>query len=343
MEPRVRESQWLGAEWFWQRQIPGNGAVVPSPNGSRAGPIPAVRVACFERRAPGSRCDTAAAGSAPAGWPQPGPVAVPSWRIQRRVGRGRARGLGLGGGAGGCRLGGPAKPELRASRRCAGCSRRTCSWWPPGRCRAASARRCGGLAGWSPRCRSRGRDPVNGKLRERSGSTRRRSGRSPPADGAIGRALGERRRRRHSGLLHDGQAGPAAASPPRPGRHQRTEDSRGRVRHVGIGGVDAVVSDAVARSLGIPADNAIVISAPHAKLDPLMKQIQKLLPRGAAIAPLVAQQRPRPPPRRPGRRRFRARQGRWSRPEPRQGDRVLVGAESRLGCRTYGAATDRAS
>ena len=58
---------------------------------------------------------------------------------------------------------------------------------------------------------------------------------------------------------------------------------------VGIGGVDAVVSDAVARSLGIPADNAIVISAPHADLSTLTKQIKKLLPRNAAIAPLVAQ------------------------------------------------------
>jgi peptidoglycan DL-endopeptidase CwlO len=58
---------------------------------------------------------------------------------------------------------------------------------------------------------------------------------------------------------------------------------------VGIGGVDAVVSDAVARSLGIPAGNAIVISAPHADLTTLMKQIRKLLPRSAAIAPLVAQ------------------------------------------------------
>jgi cell wall-associated NlpC family hydrolase len=58
---------------------------------------------------------------------------------------------------------------------------------------------------------------------------------------------------------------------------------------VGIGGVDAVVSDAVARSLGIPADNAIVISAPHADLTSLMKQISRLLPRSAAIAPLVAQ------------------------------------------------------
>jgi cell wall-associated NlpC family hydrolase len=58
---------------------------------------------------------------------------------------------------------------------------------------------------------------------------------------------------------------------------------------VGIGGVDAVVSDAVARSLGIPADNAIVISAPHADLGTLMKQIKKLLPPNAAVASLVAQ------------------------------------------------------
>src|SRR5258707_5742839 len=58
---------------------------------------------------------------------------------------------------------------------------------------------------------------------------------------------------------------------------------------VGIAGVDAVVSDAVARSLGIPAGNAIVISAPHADLNSLMKQIRKLLPRNAAIAPLVTQ------------------------------------------------------
>ncbi|HUA27307.1 MAG TPA: C40 family peptidase [Streptosporangiaceae bacterium] len=58
---------------------------------------------------------------------------------------------------------------------------------------------------------------------------------------------------------------------------------------VGIGGVDAVVSDAVARSLGMPAGNAIVISAPHADLSTLMRQIRKLLPKGAAVAPLVAQ------------------------------------------------------
>ena len=58
---------------------------------------------------------------------------------------------------------------------------------------------------------------------------------------------------------------------------------------IGIAGVDAVVSDATARSLGIPASNAIVVSAPHAVFSSLMAQIKKLLPRGAAIAPLVAQ------------------------------------------------------
>ena len=58
---------------------------------------------------------------------------------------------------------------------------------------------------------------------------------------------------------------------------------------VGITGVDAVVSDPVARSLGIPAGNAIVISAPSARLSVLMQEVQRLLPSDAAVAPLVAQ------------------------------------------------------
>jgi peptidoglycan DL-endopeptidase CwlO len=57
----------------------------------------------------------------------------------------------------------------------------------------------------------------------------------------------------------------------------------------GIAGVDAVVSDAVARSLGIPDGNAIVVSAPHAQLSTLIGKIKALLPAGAQIAPLVAQ------------------------------------------------------
>jgi cell wall-associated NlpC family hydrolase len=61
---------------------------------------------------------------------------------------------------------------------------------------------------------------------------------------------------------------------------------------VGIAGVDAVVSDSVARSLGIPADNAMVISAPHARLAALLKKIKAEVPHGAGIAPLVAQVEP---------------------------------------------------
>jgi cell wall-associated NlpC family hydrolase len=60
---------------------------------------------------------------------------------------------------------------------------------------------------------------------------------------------------------------------------------------VGIAGVDAVVSDPVARSLGIPAGNAIVISAPHADLSSLIHAVGRLLPRQAVVAPLVAQSR----------------------------------------------------
>ena len=58
---------------------------------------------------------------------------------------------------------------------------------------------------------------------------------------------------------------------------------------VGISGVDAVVSDSVARSLGIPTANAIVISAPHARLSNLMRKVAHVLPKDASVAPLVAQ------------------------------------------------------
>lgn len=56
---------------------------------------------------------------------------------------------------------------------------------------------------------------------------------------------------------------------------------------VGISGVDAVVSDQVARSLGMPAGNAIVISAPRADLSALMRRIAVKLPRNATVAALV--------------------------------------------------------
>src|SRR6266699_3518826 len=57
----------------------------------------------------------------------------------------------------------------------------------------------------------------------------------------------------------------------------------------GIGDVDAMVSDQVARQLGLPAGNAIVISAPHARLAGLMTKLKKLVPAHAAVAALVTQ------------------------------------------------------
>jgi cell wall-associated NlpC family hydrolase len=62
---------------------------------------------------------------------------------------------------------------------------------------------------------------------------------------------------------------------------------------VGIAGVDAVVSDTVARSLGFPAQNAIVISAHTARvktrkaLRALTARVKQLLPRTALVEPLV--------------------------------------------------------
>ena len=58
---------------------------------------------------------------------------------------------------------------------------------------------------------------------------------------------------------------------------------------VGIEGVDAVVSHTVARSLGMPAANAIVISAPHANLASLATAVRRIIPRGAAAEPLMTQ------------------------------------------------------
>jgi cell wall-associated NlpC family hydrolase len=56
---------------------------------------------------------------------------------------------------------------------------------------------------------------------------------------------------------------------------------------VGIGGVDAVVSDSVARSLGVPASNALVVSAPPDQVAGLVARIKTVLPHGAGVEPLV--------------------------------------------------------
>jgi len=66
---------------------------------------------------------------------------------------------------------------------------------------------------------------------------------------------------------------------------------------VGIGGVDAVMADSVARSLGVPAGNAIVVSAPPDSLASLVTRIKAILPHGAAVEALVTEvTRPGGPP-----------------------------------------------
>jgi cell wall-associated NlpC family hydrolase len=67
----------------------------------------------------------------------------------------------------------------------------------------------------------------------------------------------------------------------------------GQLGTVGISGVDAVVSDTVADSLGFPEQNAIVINADRkASFAKLAKQIRKLLPHSAAVDQLVMQASP---------------------------------------------------
>ena len=57
---------------------------------------------------------------------------------------------------------------------------------------------------------------------------------------------------------------------------------------LGIGGVDAVVSHDVARALGAPADNAIVISVHGTGISAVASAVSKLLPSGAGIQQLVS-------------------------------------------------------
>ena len=56
---------------------------------------------------------------------------------------------------------------------------------------------------------------------------------------------------------------------------------------MGIPGVNAVISDATARSLGFPAGNAIVISAPGARLSTLKSRLKAAVPAGTAVELLV--------------------------------------------------------
>ena len=57
---------------------------------------------------------------------------------------------------------------------------------------------------------------------------------------------------------------------------------------VGIAGVDAVVSHAVAHTLGLPASNAVVVSAPHTNLASLIKRVKAITPANTGIEPLTS-------------------------------------------------------
>jgi peptidoglycan DL-endopeptidase CwlO len=57
---------------------------------------------------------------------------------------------------------------------------------------------------------------------------------------------------------------------------------------LGIGGVNAVVSDQVARKLGAPADNAIVVSVAPADFTAAVAAAGRLIPKGAGVEQLVS-------------------------------------------------------
>jgi len=63
----------------------------------------------------------------------------------------------------------------------------------------------------------------------------------------------------------------------------------GRFGTVGIGGVDAVITDRAARSLGFPLGNALVISAPDARFTKLTREVKKALPRSAEVEQMVVE------------------------------------------------------
>jgi cell wall-associated NlpC family hydrolase len=57
---------------------------------------------------------------------------------------------------------------------------------------------------------------------------------------------------------------------------------------MGIGGVNAVVSDAVARTLGAPAGNAIVVAAQSGEFTADVAAVGRLIPQGASVEQLVS-------------------------------------------------------
>lgn len=63
---------------------------------------------------------------------------------------------------------------------------------------------------------------------------------------------------------------------------------------MGIGDVDAIVSHAQAKTLGMPSGNGLLVSARKTSPAKLTKALRRILPRGTKIAPLVAARERRP-------------------------------------------------
>jgi peptidoglycan DL-endopeptidase CwlO len=70
------------------------------------------------------------------------------------------------------------------------------------------------------------------------------------------------------------------------GAEHKTAVRVGAYATMGIGQVDTVVSHATAHAIGLPSDNALLISAPHADLGKLRERLARILPKGTKTAAL---------------------------------------------------------
>jgi cell wall-associated NlpC family hydrolase len=70
------------------------------------------------------------------------------------------------------------------------------------------------------------------------------------------------------------------------GTSHQTSVRVGAYATMGIGQVDAVVSHATAQAIGMPSGNALLVSAPHADVGRLQKQLATVLPKGTKAAAL---------------------------------------------------------
>jgi peptidoglycan DL-endopeptidase CwlO len=70
------------------------------------------------------------------------------------------------------------------------------------------------------------------------------------------------------------------------GTTHKTSVRVGAYATMGIGQVDAVVSHATARGIGLPSGNALLVSAPHTDITKLRKALAKVVPHGTRTAAL---------------------------------------------------------